>query len=499
MFAIAGNPVPSRSEFFYVLRVFRTYRHDYLPTDWTFAGGAPEHFLFNHLFGLLGLALPIEAVGWIGRLLAWSLLAIALLRLGAALGIGRWPMVIATCLWLGIGQSLVADSWMVGGFEASNFGYLFLVLSLGWLMSGRERLAALGLGISASFHPSVGLWGGIASFAAFVLADRPGLRRIVVFGSLLALGALPGVASMIPVVFGQHAAGQEEWKLFVVQRMPYHLDPLSWQVRSLAVLPVMLGFIWLYVRRLGAPRPWRIAAWFLTASFVVFVAGFACRVAEKYTWLSTFPFRIFPLLTPLVFLGAALEWLGRESGRRAPALVAGGLLATLMVLPDPLTPYAKALASKRLAWGAPSTDLRRCYAWIAENTPRTAIGMVPPKETQHAWYFLERGLVVSIHYNVYDRVQEWRERAESFAGEFRAEEGRDERALAFYEAIPPDRMAALLDRYDASFLVTRVRYPFPVGFEAGEYRVYLVGNAGDLSGSPLDSSAAAWSAMGTTR
>jgi hypothetical protein len=174
-------------------------------------------------------------------------------------------------------------------------------------------------------------------------------------------------------------------------------------------------------------------------------------------------------------------------------------MAAIMVLPDPLTPYAKALASKRLRWGAPSTDLRRCYAWIAENTPRDAIGMVPPKETQNAWYFLERGLVVSIHYNVYDRVREWRARTEAFAGEFRAEEGRDERALAFYEAIPPDRMSALLARYDASFLVTRARYPLPIGFESGDYRVYLAGNAGDRSGSPLDSSAAAWSAMGTTR
>jgi hypothetical protein len=54
------------------------------------------------------------------------------------------------------------------------------------------------------------------------------------------------------------------------------------------------------------------------------------------------------------------------------------------------------------------------------------------------------------------------------------EEGRDERSTAFYESIPAERMVELCARYDASFLLTRAHYPFPVGFESGPYRVYLV-------------------------
>jgi hypothetical protein len=291
---------------------------------------------------------------------------------------------------------------------------------------------------------------------------------------LLALGALPGILSTVPLAFGAHAATNEDWKLLALQRMAYHLDPLSWRVRYHVLLPMLLALVWLYVRSLGSPRPWRLVAWFLTAAFVVFLGGFACRLAGRYSWLGTFPFRIFPLFTPLVFLGAALAWLGSSRTKAMPVILSALVVLSLALLPDPLTPYAKALANKRLGHGLAASDLRRCYDWIATNTPPDAIGMVPPRETQFAWYFMGRGLVVTLHYNPYDRVSEWRERCEAFAGPFNMEEGRDERSTAFYESIPAERMVELCARYDASFLLTRAHYPFPVGFESGAYRVYLV-------------------------
>lgn len=497
-----GHAVPHRNELFYLVRLYHTYHPGWLGGDWTLAGGAPEHFLYNHVVGLLGVALPLAALGWVGRVLVWALGVWAILRLARRLDVPRWGAVAGFAVWIGFGQSLVADSWMFMTLEAKTVAYPLLLLALERLVAGRPGVAGLLGGLAASLHPSVGLFGGMA-LAAAALVARPPFRAWGAFGGLAVVGALPGVLAVLPTVGGGHA----DWTLLALTRMPFHLDPLSWPGSRMIGLGFLLGFALLHAATLGG-RGWRIVAGFQVATALAFAAGIAIRVAGPVEWLQLFPFRLFPLLTPLLVLLALAHTVSRldrvlagpSSMRTTTTRVGLALLAalTLMSLPDPVSPWVKRVSRLGRAPNEPP-GLLACYAWARDHTMPGSVGVAPPGLDARAWVTSERGYVVNTEFHIYDRFGEWRERVEALGGPIPAHDAWRDDLLAHYVALSEDDVRAIADRWDVDFWISSADYALPVGTTVDGWTVYLPPRSGDRAGNDAADSSPAWSSMATTR
>ncbi len=124
--AFHAKPVPFGNEFIYLLRL-----GPYVPlNDWSFAGTANEHWLFNFIFSLPAYFVSIEVMGWGGRVLVWILCLAGLIKLGKNWKIPYWAIAFSIGFWLAIGQAVVNAEWMIGTFEAKTVAYFCLLFAL---------------------------------------------------------------------------------------------------------------------------------------------------------------------------------------------------------------------------------------------------------------------------------------------------------------------------------------------------------------------------------
>ncbi len=472
-FIRVGESVPWRNEFFYLIRLIETYRPDFVANDWTLQGGAPEHFLFNHLFGALALALPPEPLAWTGRALCWGLNLGLLLAIARQLRLSALGAVVVLVIWMGWGQSLVAGSWMIGTFEAKCISYAALNAAILLLLRNAPRASGLLLGLSFSFHPSVGMFGILAMLPAYLVSGWS-RKRLATVLALTLVGTLPGIFAVAPVVFSEHAATADDWRLMTEVKMPHHLDPFTWPKRFLLLLPLLTLFSAAHAWRSDDPG-WKRLSYFCAATGIVFAVGVGLRFANAYELLSYFPFRLYPLYAPLLFGFGVADALSKGVRDLPRWAVVVGVLA-LVTLPDPIAPYIQH-APERLRRTESTSHLTKCYEWLRENTPDDATGIAPPGKDREVWYRARRGLVVCSEFQTYDRLTEWRRRVEELGGPMHTADGRRASLVHHYEALTETEMQALIDRYQPDFIVTRARYSpdlgYEMAFETPEEDVYL--------------------------
>jgi hypothetical protein len=108
VFLLWGKPVPFSNEFPYLLRLVKEAQPEFLLNDWTFSVPANEHWLFNRLFGFLATLMPVEILGWLGRIVVWAftwlLFAVAVLivwavAFAATVYILKFTMASPVWLW----------------------------------------------------------------------------------------------------------------------------------------------------------------------------------------------------------------------------------------------------------------------------------------------------------------------------------------------------------------------------------------------------------------
>ncbi|MCU0240109.1 MAG: hypothetical protein MUC29_11770, partial [Pyrinomonadaceae bacterium] len=184
-----GKTVPFSNEPVYLLRLFSTYHADFLIGDLSFSTKGGEHWLFNHLFGVLTLFFNVSTVGWIGRIVCWTVLTYTLFNLAKHWKISALTTTISILIWLAIGQTIVNDEWIFGGFEAKNIAYIFLLLALNFFLSKRETIGSILLGLTFSFHPAVGLWAILAVGLALIFCryEIKTIFRVVVITFLFSI------------------------------------------------------------------------------------------------------------------------------------------------------------------------------------------------------------------------------------------------------------------------------------------------------------------------
>lgn len=470
-----GYPVPHENEYVYLLKAYQTWHPDFLETDWTFEHTGSEHWLFNRVFGALTLVLPLEMVGWLGRLATWVTISWLLCLIARDLKLSPWAAAISIGAWVAIGQSLMAESWVFGGFEAKCVAYAFLLASLRAVGRGRLDLSAAFIGLAFSFHPSVGAFGAVGLATALIFSAQ-GLRGLARYVIVALVTGLPGLVMVLPALASSATyVGNAEYLVFV--RVPHHLDALSWPKAAYVTLFMALAFNSLYgwiKRSSGGPLLHLLG--FQLGITAVFAIGVLARLLSLHGLLLYFPFRLFPLFTPLLFFFFLSHLVERFAGctHRVPFAALG--LLTLMSFPNPFDGLHDGTREMLTRWSTAPTELATALNWTRRSVEDSARLIAPPWE-KSVWYHSHRATVVNHMYFPYEELAEWRQRSALVFGDLphgitwtemhaQMEQG--------YESLSPRKVREISNRYAAKYIVTRVEYPFAELHRSGEYRVYRV-------------------------
>lgn len=475
---LRGWPSPAGNELIYLLAPYQAWHPEFLAGDFTFGRPWPEHWLFNQTIGAVSLVLPIPVLGWVGRLVYWSLGLWGLLGLGRRIGLSDGLTALGIALWLATGQAIVGEDWMFKTFEAKSIAYVLLVFAFDRFLAGRELTAAALLGLCFSFHPSVGASAALGFGLALLIRRTPPLALARFIGWTF-VWSLPGLIPLLPVLSAPGEASRETWRIMALVRMPVHLDPERFHRREILSLYLMFGFTWWYATVSGN-QGLRFFRNFLGALALLFTGGILARAAGWYELLQVFPFRVFPLLLPLIFLWALLRgWQELRQGARyyAPALVLAGLLC-LMALPDPLGGVIDQINQSRYQ-REPPDDLARAFQWIGDSTPPRSRTILPPWRKE-SFYLARRSQVVNWDAVRYENGTEWQERMEALCGPIELpgpEAVRMQRMQDHYDRLTPEDIARVVARYGGDYLVSRAPYDYPVVYQAGAWRVYRLNQA----------------------
>lgn len=470
IFLLVGKKPPFGNEYAYLLRLITTYNSDFLLNDATFAFPANEHWLFNHLFGILTLVFSIEFISWSGRIVCWIVLLFAVMRLAKQWEIPLWMVTASILLWLCRGQSIIGDEWIFGTFEAKCVAYICLLFALDGFSREKVVYPAILLGLTLSFHPAVGLWGGLATGLALLFC-RWNLAKLLTVGGITAAFSLPGVVPLFTEI--SNTASIVEWKFIVLVRLPNLLDPFSWSLSKICLVYLQLVFclIFYYFNSLADRR--KFLTGFLSALGLFFTIGFFLRGFEQYELLRFMPTRLFPVFAPLFFFFSFAEAYRLKLFAPPFSAVAAVGFACLLLWQSPLTTASDQLVQTYQTWRSNADDAAKSFVWLRENTPNGVTVIAPPWR-QDFWYLSHRAQAVSSGYTPFAGMQEWRERLEILSGESLLQKGRREHVemSAFYHALTTDTINEIAGRCRAEYLVSESEYPYPIVFTSGKSKVY---------------------------
>lgn len=474
-----GIAVPSANELIYLPYLAKQYDSSYLPNDWTFSVGWQGGTIFNAVFGPLTRIFSLGVAGWIGRIVLRSLALTALLALVPVFKIPRWMGTLAIVIWLVYGQGLTADTFMIGTFEANCFSYALLLFSLKALAEGRDRVGAVLLGLCFSFHPGVGVWAVLAVGMALVSTGY-GWRRLATCAVWTCLAALPGVVPLVPVVLGSSALSAADARFLALVQQPSNLDPGVFPRRTVAALFVLLLFNCLHYRVNRDDHRLRFLVWFQVWLGAAFAVGVVAYMLEAFQFVKFYPFRLFPVLTPLCFFfQMANAIFVQPGGGSRRALIAVGVLALLSMdnvigqAADRVSITYRGLVQKK-------DDARKAFEWIAQNTPPDAVVISPPWRSD-GYYFTCRAQVANWKAPRLDRYGEWRERIEALVGVVPelsgrqldvVERRREEMMAEAYAGLTEQDISRIMSRYGGDYLVSKAPYDYPVVFSSDTYKVY---------------------------
>ncbi len=478
------------NEALYLLAAWKWWRPEFLPLDWSFAVPWREHALFNAAAGLLSLAFPLGAFRWVLRVLCWFAVYAGLVALLRRLAVPWWVIPLGILAWQVGGEAFVGGEWVIGGAEAKVPAYAALFASLAAFIDRRYLAGGLLLGLCFSLHPAVGVGAGVGVVAALA-TDRVSWRDLARAAGGGALAALPGLIASAGVSRGTGTGG-EAWEYIVRARLPHHLDPYTFRPGGYLAIAIFGALLALLARRWRRDRETRFIAAFTAGTALLFAGGIAARAAGAWPFLQVYPFRLLPLVlpmlvTPLLLAEAARQWRDPAARRRALAAAAVAL-AILLGRLDRL-PRHRTDPARKAPWGAPYTaqdgrDQAAAARWVADSAPPDAIVLATPTSKRAFWDY-RRALVVNWSALRYDRFAEWRRRIDALAGPVPPDGSLPLRGFdARFDALPADSVTALGRRYGATLAVTRARYPFPVRFRSGAVSVYAIPGTGALSPPP---------------
>jgi hypothetical protein len=502
-FVIAGDAVPGVNEPHYLCRL----KHYWCP-PWgagdLFLDSPDAHFMFVWTFGWLTNWLSLPATAWVGRLLAWGLLAGAWQRLSWRLVPVPLASVLSAALWVVLTQRAhLAGEWVVGGVEAKCFAYVFVLLAIRAVVDRRWNRAWLLLGAASAFHALVGGWsvvvcGGIwlvdrtlsrAAPSASIVTMLPGL----IGGGLIALlGVVPALA------LAWHESPQtiaEANRIYVFERLPHHLALLTLPTAQIierftrhAVLLFVLLVIARANRRLAATEhgdrgqpddALAVVTWYACGAALLAAAGL---LIELLFWneppraaavLRFYWFRLTDFAVPMAVSLQIVAFLAAGFARRrrwavwALALAIAFLAWHVVPLVRQRADYPLPPADRQMRDPAAWVD---ACEWIAAHTPPDALFLTPRRAHSFKWR-TGRAEVATWK----DVPQDARSMVEWFGRvrkAFYVQAGDQWLPLASVGELGTRRVRVLAQEFGVDYVVTDRRFPLalPIVYPNAEHR-----------------------------
>ena len=490
-FIDGGAAAPHVNESHYLTKATHYWNADYCPGD-LFLDSADPHLAFYWTLGWLTKFLPLTAVAWIARVAAWALLAAGWQRLSSAVVRAPWTSVLSAALWVTLlrdGNRNFAGEWVVGGIEAKCIAYGFFLFGMAALARGDWRRPWIWFGAAAAFHVLVGAWAVLAALGVWLTEPRSERAAVRVLLPGLVAGGLLALIGLIPsLALEWHtdpAVNAEAARIYVYDRLPHHLAPLSlpkaemeWRLTWLGGMVVAFVGLWVWLRRQARSAQGLAAAAIDSSStagrimrFALFalagaLAGlaieltldhdrFAAARLLRYYWFRQVDVAL-PLALAIVGTGWTLAMLqSGQTWRRAVALAP--LLWAASFLGEVTynrwrsnLPPAVLQMENAPAW-------QEACSWIAEHAPVDAKFLVPRSGHSFKWY-ASRADVGSYKDVPQDAasVVEWRARMREL---FPTVDSLDERGrkilLDSPEQLGTPRVLELAYKYGASHVIAR--------------------------------------------
>ena len=150
-FVYAGDPPPMVNEAHYLVKAKNFWDPQWCSRD-LFAASGKAHTTFYALFGWPSRYTSLEVTAWIGRAIAWLMLALGLRRLSWRMIARPWICVGVAALWIaGIERGNLAGEWVVGGIEAKVPAYALVLWALAEMVGRRWDRTWIALGTASAF------------------------------------------------------------------------------------------------------------------------------------------------------------------------------------------------------------------------------------------------------------------------------------------------------------------------------------------------------------
>ena len=512
-FILAGDPAPHVNEAHYLAKAKHYWNPTWIEND-LFLDSADAHLTFYWTVGWLTKWFSLPTVAWMGRIAAWLLLAFAWQRLSRQVLNVPLTSVLAAALFVTLlARNNFAGEWVVGGVEGKCYAYALVFAGLAAICRSSWKLGWPLFGLASAFHVLVGGWSTIAAFYIWLREPRTERPSLVSMLPSLILGAvlsLPGVVPALQLTDGAtQEVRNEANQIYVFDRLPHHLAPLSLPMVELQMKTIRFGklvliffILWAICRLSKRNDRWPSAAEnsyeqpslglvrvirFAQASLLLCSFGAIWELATrnhpalsasilKYYW-----FRLVDVAIPLAVCFAIVWVLYRLIITRSKLATAGLLIAicypawhfysiSLERWQKPAAPAERRLRNPK-AW------LEACQ-WVQENTAKEAMFLVPRSSNTFKWNTGRRDLVIrkDIPQDAASLLV-WSERYNEvfwYTDEFG--ENKLYRSLATQGA---DRMQQLAEKYSVDYVLTRDYPPLdlPVAYSNKSYTIYAMSSA----------------------
>jgi len=339
-FLFGAWQTPDVNEAHYVGKAINYWNYDWIQDD-PFLDSRDAHETFYLVFGWLTFFCSPTAMAWIGRIVAWGLLAWSWQRLSYALIPVRWVAILtALALAYYIESFHMAGEWLIGGIEGKSLAYPFVFFALDAMLRRRWNRAGIFLGIACAFHVLVGGWtmliAGILFFASGDWQRRrqtaDGRRQqrlyfpfigVIVGGAVALCGLIPVL--MLDVDVSKEII-REAHQIYVFKRLPHHLVP--YLIKETFLLRfALLTVIWILLcRQLGGGRRQRLFNGFiwgalgLAAIGMIVAYSFSGNKELSAAILRFYWFRLSDIAVPMgVAIGATRFFVQTADGRQQTA------------------------------------------------------------------------------------------------------------------------------------------------------------------------------------
>lgn len=246
IFVCVGEPVPGVNESHYLTKAKHFMNPAFAPGD-LFLESHDSHLVSTCLAGFLTEFLSLDVVAWVGRLVAWSLMAFAWLRLASACCLSPMVSPFALATWYyGIDFGNWAGEWAIGGFEGKSIAYPCVLMGVASAIEDRWRSSWIWLSAAIVWHPLVGGWAGLTvGLAWFFSRGTPGFRSQLPYWFLATAVSLLGVIPALSGIGGPDREGNlVASQIHVYFRLGHHLCPLAFDpVSHVAAVTTMTTFV----------------------------------------------------------------------------------------------------------------------------------------------------------------------------------------------------------------------------------------------------------------